>query len=134
MWLFIRHGFFSAVAGKDADGRPDPDTIVVRARNRRHLVELLSATHTRADVFESDDTDYPCRIVIGRAMWTGMLEDLSADTDYTNFKDAAHDDADPAWNALLMNVWAAGNRYGQNKQEEVRRAERRPTPKRRKTR
>lgn len=136
MWLFTRHGFFSAVAGKDADGRPDPDTIVVRARNRRHLdglrAEMTDELRKRTKVTESDDTDYPCRIVLPRADFHDMLQFLAECVGYTNFKDAAHSDEDYGWNTLLMTVWRAGHQYGEARSAE-RRPEQRP-PNRRKKR
>ena len=41
MWIFTKHGFFSAVCARQGDGRHgqpvDPDRMMVRARNRGHL-------------------------------------------------------------------------------------------------
>ena len=44
MWLFTKHGFYSAVCARQGDGRHnqpvDPDLIMVRARVHCHLEAL----------------------------------------------------------------------------------------------
>src|SRR5579872_7373653 len=93
MWLFTKHGFFSAVCarkGKGKRGQPvDPDRIMVRARVRGHLEalkkrfpELLSD----CEIQEFAGTDYAFRVFVEKSAWKQVAAGLAEETDYDNFK------------------------------------------------
>ena len=107
MWLFTKHGFYSAVAARR--GRKiDPTRVCVRARLHEHLVSLLDAHGDllgRPRVTSSPDTDYRFRIVVRAGDWADVCRLLAYDIDYDNFKAAC---PDPAYHAWLNRVWAVG--------------------------
>lgn len=93
MWLFTKHGFFSAVCARQGDGghgQPvDPERIMVRARVRGHLEALKSrfpAELGNCQIVESPDADYPFRLFVGKPEWARVLAGLAEETDYDNFK------------------------------------------------
>ena len=65
MWIFTRHGFFSAVCARQGDGKHgqpvDPDRIMVRARVRGHLESLKKRFANplgECEIQKSIGTDY----------------------------------------------------------------------------
>ena len=69
MWIFTKYGFFSAVNARQGDGKYgqliDPDRIMVRARDRGHLVALKERFPDqlgRCDIHDFAGTDYAFRI------------------------------------------------------------------------
>ena len=93
MWIFTKHGFFSAVCARQGDGQHghpvDLDRIMVRARVRGHLEalkkrfpELLGSS----EIQESAGTDYAYRLFVRKSAWTQVLAGLAEETDYDNFK------------------------------------------------
>ena len=116
MWVFTKHGFFSAVCARQGDGKHgspiDPDRIMVRARVREHLEalkqrfpDLLSA----CDIQEFAGTDYAFRIFIDKRVWSAVLSGLGDETDYDNFKSevARHQGrAGAAYERSLHDVWS----------------------------
>ncbi|MFM8791538.1 MAG: hypothetical protein ACKOFX_03505 [Solirubrobacterales bacterium] len=71
MWLFTQYGFYSVVCARDLQGDParvDPNTLMVRARCRRHLESLQKRFPQLAEL-AIDDTpnlDYRFRIVVAK--------------------------------------------------------------------
>ena len=88
MWIATTRGFFSAVA---KDG---PDTIVVRARVRGDLENLLPLLG-EATIVDGGGTDYPFRVRISRSTWKQALGVLADEIDYGNFKDAVRRPSGP---------------------------------------
>jgi hypothetical protein len=93
MWLFTKHGFYSAVCarrGDGAHGQPvDPERIMVRARTRTHLEALkirFPETLGNCEIVASPETDYPYRLFVGKPAWARVLAELAEETDYDNFK------------------------------------------------
>jgi hypothetical protein len=93
MWVFTKHGFFSAVCARKGDGRYDRpvdlDRIMVRGRVRSHLEalkerfpELLGASAIQ----EFAGSDYAYRIFVDKPVWSQVLSGLAEETDYDNFK------------------------------------------------
>ncbi len=93
MWLFTRHGFYSAVCAREGSGRQgepvNPNRIMVRARLRSHLEalkvrfpELLGSS----DIKEFMGTDYAFRIFVDRSVWSQVVAGLTDELDYDNFK------------------------------------------------
>ena len=120
MWIFTKHGFFSAVCAKQGEGEPgqpvDPDRIMVRARVRKHLgnlkerfPELLGGCEIR----EFADSDYAFRIFLAKPAWTEVMAGLSEETDYDNFKSevARHQGMEgAAYGHSLHQVWSTMHR------------------------
>lgn len=116
MWIFTKHGFFSAVCarlGSGKHGQPiDPDRLMVRARVRGHL----DALRTRfpdllgpCDVREFAGTDYAFRIFVDKRVWSQVLSALAEETDYDNFKSevARHQGRKGAdYERSLHDVWS----------------------------
>jgi hypothetical protein len=116
MWVFTKHGFYSAVCARQGDGKHgqpvDPDRIMVRARVREHL-EALKARFPdllgRCEIREFAGTDYAFRLFIDKSVWSQVLAVLADETDYDNFKSevARHQGrAGAAYEHSLHEVWS----------------------------
>jgi hypothetical protein len=116
MWIFTKHGFFSAVCARQGDGkhgRPvDPDLVMVRARVRGHLEALKQRFPNllgQCKVQEFAGTDYAYRRFVQKSAWVQVLAGLAQDTDYDNFKSeiARHQGkTGAAYERSLHEVWA----------------------------
>ena len=120
MWIFTKHGFYSAVCARQGDGKHgqpvDPDRIMVRARVREHL-EALTARFPdllgRCEIREFAGTDYAFRLFVEKSAWSQVLAGLAEETDYDNFKSevARHQGrAGAAYEHSLHEVWSVMNR------------------------
>ena len=76
MWIFTKHGFFSAVcAGKGSGNHGQPvDTvrIMVRGRLRSHLMALKERFPDLigdCEIQESAGTDYAYRLFVQKSAW-----------------------------------------------------------------
>jgi len=115
MWVFTKHGFFSAVCAKQGSGKHsdpiDPDRIMIRARVRPHLEALKRRFPDLlglCDIQEFAGTDYAFRIFVDKAAWSQVLSGLAEETDYDNFKSevARHQGyAGATYERLLHKVW-----------------------------
>lgn len=120
MWLFTKHGFFSAVCARQGDGRHgqpvDPDRIMVRARVRGHLEALkqhFPALLGDCEVRDSAGTDYAFRLFVAKPAWAEVVSALAAETDYDNFKSkvVSHQGrAGAAYERALHDVWSLMSR------------------------
>jgi hypothetical protein len=116
MWLFTKHGFYSAVCARTGDGRqgqpPDPNRIMVRARVREHLNGLKDRFPDllgHCEIKESVGTDYAFRIFVEKQAWSHMVKSLVDDIDYDNFKSevARHQGSSgAAYEHSLHAVWS----------------------------
>lgn len=116
MWVFTRHGFFSAVCARRGDGRHgqpvDPGRIMVRARVRGHLEALKGRFPDqlgRCEIREFAGTDYAYRVFVEKAAWSRVMAELAEETDYDNFKSevARHQGkAGAAYERSLHDVWS----------------------------
>jgi hypothetical protein len=123
MWIFTKHGFFSAVCARKGDGkhgRPvDPDRIMVRARLRSHLKALkehLPDLLGDCEILESAETDYAYRLFVQKSAWAQVLARLAEETEYDNFKSevARHQGkAGAAYERSLHEVWSVMHRLQQ---------------------
>lgn len=120
MWLFTKHGFYSAVCARQGDGshgQPvDPDRIMVRARVRSHL-EALKANFSDlladCEIKEFAGTDYAYRIFVPKSIWAQVMVGLTEEMDYDNFKSkvARHQGSAGAdYEHSLHEVWSVMNR------------------------
>ena len=120
MWIFTKHGFFSAVCARQGSGKHsqpvDLDRIMVRARVRGHLeaLKVRFPNHLgECEVQESPQTDYAYRLFVGKPAWARVLAGLAEETDYDNFKsEVAHHQgrAGAAYEHSLHEVWAVMHR------------------------
>lgn len=120
MWLFTKHGFFSAVCARQGDGRHgqpvDPARIMVRGRLRSHLralQERFPELIGECEIQESAGTDYAFRIFVPKTVWVQVLTSLAEETDYDNFKSevARHQGkAGAAYEHSLHEVWSVMHR------------------------
>jgi hypothetical protein len=116
MWIFTKHGFFSAVCARKGSGKHgqpvDPDRIMVRARVRDHLEALkrrFPALLGQSDIQESASTDYAYRLFVQKSAWAQALSALAEETHYDNFKSevARHQGrAGAAYERSLHEVWS----------------------------
>ncbi|MEI9406935.1 hypothetical protein [Mesorhizobium argentiipisi] len=82
MWVCFNDGFVSAVQDRER-----PRTLVVRARNKRHLGDIFPDY----EVVISPDADYACRLFIHKTEFAEILADRVAGIDYDNFKASVKD-------------------------------------------
>jgi hypothetical protein len=116
MWIFTKHGFFSAVCARVGDGKHgqpvDPDHIMVRARVRSHLKALKERFPDLlgdSEIHEFAGTDYAFRVFVPKPAWVMVLAGLAEETDYDNFKAevARHQGkAGAAYEQSLHDVWS----------------------------
>jgi hypothetical protein len=116
MWVFTRHGFFSAVCARQGDGRHgrpvDTGRIMVRARVRGHLEALKGRFPDllgRCDIQESASADYAYRLFVPKPAWVRVLSGLGEETDYDNFKAEVarcQGRAGAAYERSLHEVWS----------------------------
>jgi len=120
MWIFTKHGFYSAVCAREGDGsrhQPvDRDTIMVRARKIEHLDALKTRFPDllgRAVIQESHATDYAFRIFVDASVWSRILAALGDDVDYDNFKSEVSrhgNEPDRDYEHALHEVWSVMRR------------------------
>ncbi len=120
MWIFTKHGFFSAVCARQGTGKHgqpiDPHRLMVRARVGGHLealkkrfLDLLG----KCDIQEFGGTDYAFRMFVDKPVWSQVLLRLAEETDYDNFKSevARHQGrAGEAYERSLHDVWSVMHR------------------------
>ena len=120
MWLFTKHGFFSAVCARQGDGshtQPvDSGRIMVRARVRRHL-DALKARFTDllggCEIHESAATDYAYRLFVPKTAWAQVVARLAQEISYDSFKSEVvrHEGpTDAAYEDSLHQVWSVMHR------------------------
>jgi hypothetical protein len=120
MWIFSKHGFFSAVCARQGDGKHgepiDLDRIMVRVRVRSHLEALkkrFPKLLSTCEIQEFAGTDYAYRLFVPKSAWTHVVAGLADETDYDNFKSevARHQGrAGAAYEHSLHEVWSAMHR------------------------
>ena len=83
MWIFTKHGFFSAVCARQGNGKHgqpvDPDRIMVRARVRSHLEDLKKRFPEllgEREIQESAGTDYAFRLFVQKSAWRQVVAGL----------------------------------------------------------
>ena len=115
MWLFTKHGFFSAVCARQGNGESgqpvDPDRIMVRARLTEHLENLKQRFPEllgECEIRKFQGSDYACRIFVPKSIWAQVVEQLAQETDYDNFKSKVARHQGPrreAYENALHKVW-----------------------------
>ena len=120
MWLFTKHGFYSAVCARQGDGshgQPvDPDRMMVRARIRNHLAALkdrFADMLADCEIMEFSGTDYAFRIFVAKKVWSNVLVGLNEEMDYDNFKSEVarfQGREGTGYEHSLHDVWSVMNR------------------------
>jgi hypothetical protein len=120
MWIFTKHGFFSAVCARQGDGERgqpvDPDRTMVRARVRGHLEALKTRFPDflgECEIQEPAGTDYAYRLFVQKSAWARVLAGLAEETDYDNFKSEVARHQGPtgaAYEHSLHEVWSVMHR------------------------
>lgn len=120
MWIFTKHGFFSAVCARQGDGNHgqpvDPERIMVRARVQNHLKALKKRFPDllgECEIQESAETDYAFRLFAQKSVWIQVVSGLVEETDYDNFKSevARHQGrGGEAYEHSLHHVWSVMNK------------------------
>lgn len=113
MWLFTKHGFYSATRSKTTKG-----FMQIRARCRGDLENLQQRFGLSGKIIETPEADYRWRILCRPSTWEMLAVKLAQDVDYSNFKNSVGDDQH---DKPLMAVWSAMHRF----QEDTLRRERR---------
>lgn len=116
MWIFTKHGFFSAVCARKGDGKHsqpvDSDRIMVRVRVRGHLDALKKRFPDllgECEILDTVGADYAHRLFVQKSAWMKVLAGLAEETDYDNFKSevARHQGrAGGAYEHSLHEVWS----------------------------
>lgn len=120
MWVFTKHGFFSAVCARKGNGKHgqpvDTDRIMVRGRLRSHLKALKERFPELiggCEIQETAGTDYAFRFFVHKTAWVQVLAGLAEETEYDNFKSevANHQgEAGAAYEHSLHDVWSVMHR------------------------
>jgi len=104
MWIFTKYGFFSVTCKKD-----DTNTLQIRARVEKHLENLKErfASLSGYDIISNVGTDYLCRIYVPKEIWSSVMEELTKELDYNNFKNevGSRMGAKDEYHQSLMDVW-----------------------------
>jgi hypothetical protein len=100
MWLFCKHGFFSAVQHKDKSGR-----VLVRARFSGDLEKLFKVHGVTAKILKTPDADYLFRTELDKSEWARIVKEEAEAIDYCNFKNAVHDGSPR--DSAYMDTWLA---------------------------
>jgi hypothetical protein len=92
MWLATKSGWFSVVVDLEREYR-----MLIRARCRADIFNLFNANQDLQSIERptSDESrDYRWRMSIGKADWVQLAARLAEAVDYSNFKNAVHDQPD----------------------------------------
>jgi len=104
MWVFTTLGFVSVVQSKT-----DPDKVVIRSRERRHLENLLREHDLKGTILKDVGTDYEFRMLVPNFRWARAMAEMADRIDYTNFKNAAQanvKDTSPKYVSALHDIWS----------------------------
>jgi len=92
----------------------DASLVVVRARDREDL-ENLREFIPGIKVVELPNRDYEYRAFVKRHVWERTIRKLTAEIDYTNFKDSVTDKMGHKRHDLYMRVWSTMLSLGRSK-------------------
>lgn len=115
MWIMTTIGFYSAVQHRD-----NHDDLLIRARSKADLLALQALATGAGSACRRGPgrfggvgpiettlhgADYPHRMVISKSTWKALLEDLTDDVDYDNFKTAVARAGHPERANTYHKVW-----------------------------
>jgi len=108
-----KHGFYSIVCAYDEQGRPHEKLMMIRARKKEHLENINEHFGKIGDIVETDNTDYPVRIIAKREVVIPLVTRLMDEVDYSNFKNVCTIGVrcgDATYHTFLHSVWASSQR------------------------
>jgi len=108
MWVFTKYGFYSVACAKDRHNNADPEKVMVRARVRLHLENLIERFDelTYIPILEDAGADYRYRLILPHGIWDNIAYKLSMEIDYLNFKNSVEPFAGKsAYEKKLLEVW-----------------------------
>ena len=92
MWIFCKHGFFSAVKDRDHAGN-----LLIRARFPGDLERLIDsyfdadmALSLKKQIRETPTADYAYRISLSQHEFSDIVACIAEEIDYDNFKASVH--------------------------------------------
>jgi hypothetical protein len=88
VWIFAWTGFYSIASAQKSDGSMDPQMVMVRARCKRHLQNLVVKFPALSGekIITFPNRDYRYRIIVPKAVWVGVLSELAQEQTWSNFK------------------------------------------------
>lgn len=88
MWIFTRYGFYSIACAHGSSGALDPEVVMVRARHATHLIRLQKRFPVLAqvEILNLPNRDYRYRLVIPKHVWAGIVNEIVAEQEWSNFK------------------------------------------------
>jgi len=102
MWLFTLNSFVSVVRHRE-----DPELLLVRARRRDDLIELLGKKLEK-EVREDLQADYRYRVILGEKAFKKIISAyLSRRLNYDNYKAAQKPDRE--FLEFLYEIWRLGH-------------------------
>lgn len=110
MWILCVEGFYSVASAQKADGSIDPETVMIRARCKRHLQNLQARfpALSGSKIITLPNRDYRYRLVVLKRIWISVLSELAGEQRWSNFKaevERRQGKADAAYIAALHEVW-----------------------------
>lgn len=108
MWLMTDMGMYSIVRHND-----EPDTFLLRARNREHLEKLKDRCPELSgiQIVNTPDADYPARMFVPKGEVALVFARMLLNVDYGNFKNHVLDiGGDKSYLDFLHTVWASSKR------------------------
>tara|TARA_R110002074_G_C12009649_1_gene615240 strand:- start:117 stop:440 length:324 start_codon:yes stop_codon:yes gene_type:complete len=106
MWICDNEGFLSIVKNRN-----DDETLLVRARARKHLYNIFPD----CELFTDADADYPFRTYIKRVDVVETIARRLTGINYDNFKDSVDDDVlHNAYSDVWREMW--GSYYNARKE------------------
>jgi hypothetical protein len=112
MWIFSRHGFFSVVVARDDQGKANPKRLNVRARSLDQLKALIARFPDLLVDCPSvctTQSDYPHRIIVTKGLWRKVVDQLTAEIEYDNFKnEVARSGRSASYLNALHRIWGVG--------------------------
>jgi hypothetical protein len=97
--------------GNGEYGKPvDPNRVMVRARKKKHLQDIINRFEklNSPEILDKTDTDYRYRIFVAKSVWKEVMYELTEELNYDNFKSEVkkvNDDAE--YQKCLNQVWYA---------------------------
>ena len=115
MWIFTQFGYVSVVQNTD----PSPGAeLVVRARTRRHLEQVLSlalpADQARTKIWPTPGEDYPWRALVDRDVVRDLTIASVEALDYGCFKRRAADTLGRFDARVLGDIWGVSHHFAAN--------------------
>lgn len=118
MWLFTKYGFYSVAEPLEEESkhRGTSPVLLIRARRYEHLDALRERFPRQLGeltIWKNVGTDYQYRIIVSRSIWSDVVSKLTAEIDYSNFKDAVEELMPKSkYLQALHKVWVTVYKFG----------------------